>query len=206
MITAAHREALDRAGYVVVADALDSAWLTELKRAFENAPVQSNGTQHVRLEPEMAGYHAWLRLKEHPIAVAAAKHVLLAPFQVHDVHGRNPLPGFGQQGLHADWPERDAGSPYFVLTALWMIDDFTEKNGATRVVPGSHLLPRALPKSYAQPTARHPEEMIVTGKAGSVLVFNGHLWHAGRKNESQGPRRAGQMVVWREGVRGLAME
>jgi len=81
------------------------------------------------------------------------------------------------------------------VTALWMIDAFTDDNGATRVVPGSHRLTRPPPPSFAQPLARHPDERVITGAAGTVLVFNGHLWHSGRRNTSAGPRRAGQMVI-----------
>jgi len=84
-----------------------------------------------------------------------------------------------------------------VMTAIWMLDDFTIENGATRVVPGSHVVTTPLAKALAQPLAHHPREIVITGRAGSVLIFNGHLWHSGRKNESRGPRRCVQMVVQR---------
>src|SRR5262249_29251496 len=107
---------------------------------------------------------------------------------------RNPRPGFGQQGLHSDAVPRAAADPFSVVTAIWMLDDFTTENGATRVVPRSHLVTRPLAKSFAQPLAHHPEERVITGDAGSVLIFNGHLWHSGTQNRSQGPRRAVQMI------------
>jgi ectoine hydroxylase-related dioxygenase (phytanoyl-CoA dioxygenase family) len=194
--------ALDAAGYVVVPGALDAAWVSRLKVAFERAAAQQNGTQHVEITEETPEVDAWLALKEHPSVLAAAEHVLSRPFRVRDLHGRNPLPGFGQQGLHSDWMERPDPRRFFVLTALWMIDDFTVENGATRLVPGSHRLVRTLPKALVQPAARHPEERVVTGSAGSVLLLNGHTWHSGRRNESGGPRRAGQMVL----VRGAAAD
>jgi ectoine hydroxylase-related dioxygenase (phytanoyl-CoA dioxygenase family) len=197
MLAATLLQALDRDGFVLVPDALDRGWVERLRRAFDDAPSQENGTQHVRLSPETPEREAWRALETHPAIVAAATHVLAAPFRVRDLHGRNPLPGFGQQGLHADAPPRSEGAPYAITTALWMIDDFTEENGATRIVPGSHLVTRPIPKSLAQPLARHPEERVVTGLAGSVLILNGHTWHAGRKNETRGPRRAGQMVIAR---------
>jgi ectoine hydroxylase-related dioxygenase (phytanoyl-CoA dioxygenase family) len=87
--------------------------------------------------------------------------------------------------------------PFMVMTAIWMLDDFTIDNGATRIVPGSHTITEPLAKMLAQPLARHPREIVITGRAGSVLIFNGHLWHSGRKNESDGPRRCVQMVVQR---------
>jgi ectoine hydroxylase-related dioxygenase (phytanoyl-CoA dioxygenase family) len=194
----AQTDALDRDGYVVLPDVLGHAWLERLRHAFQGAPTQNDGTQHVTLTPETPDRDAWEALREHPAILAAAAHVLEgAPLRVRDLHGRNPLPGYGQQGLHADWMPRDTVKPFFVVTAIWMIDDFTPENGATRVVPGSHRITKALAREMAQPAARHPRERIVTGTAGSVLVFNGHTWHSGRKNESRRERRAGQMVLER---------
>jgi ectoine hydroxylase-related dioxygenase (phytanoyl-CoA dioxygenase family) len=56
------------------------------------------------------------------------------------------------------------------------------ENGATRVVPGSHL-------SGANPDPDQPQETVsVTGKAGSALVFEGRTWHAADFNRSNAPR------------------
>jgi hypothetical protein len=195
VLTPAQLACLDRDGFVVVPGALDAAWLQRLRLAFEHAPVQRDGTQHVTLGADMPELAAWAALKEHPAVLAAARHVLGSSFHVRDLHGRNPLPGFGQQGLHADWMERADAGRFFVVTAIWMIDAFTVENGATRLVPGTHRVARAIPRSLAQPASVHPDERIATGDAGSVLVFNGHTWHAGRRNGSRGPRRAGQMVI-----------
>ena len=196
-LSAAERGALDRDGFLVVPGALDAGWIARLARAFEAAPAQADGTQHVVLSEATPEREAWGRLESHPVVVAAATHILGSPIRVRDLHGRNPLPGYGQQGLHADAVARAAGDPYSVVTALWMIDPFTDDNGATRVVPGSHRLRRPPPPSFAQPLARHPDERVITGAAGAVLVINGHLWHSGRRNTSTGPRRAGQMVIVR---------
>ena len=194
--------ALGRDGYVLVECALDGEEVVRLRRAFEDAPVQDGGTQHVAIDDKTPEVAAWRALEHHPALIAAAEHVLSRPFSLASMHGRNPLPGFGQQGLHSDWPRQSDGRAIMV-TALWMLDDFTAEDGATRVVPGSHLMTRPLAKDYAQPLARHPEEKIVTGRAGDVLIFNGYLWHSGRKNSSTGPRRAVQMGL-RRGEQGLA--
>ena len=189
--------ALDRDGYVVVPNALDDLWVARLRRAFDSAPMQESGTQHVALSDDTPEIDAWRALERHPLLLAVVEHVLGGGRWALNSHGRNPLPGFGQQGLHSDAVQRAPGDPFGVVTVLWMLDDFTAANGATRVVPGSHLLARSLSKSLAQPLARHPEERVVLGRAGDALMLNGHTWHSGRRNDSQGPRRAVQTGVRR---------
>jgi ectoine hydroxylase-related dioxygenase (phytanoyl-CoA dioxygenase family) len=184
--------ALEQDGYIVVPDVLDPMSIERLLLAFESAPPQADGTQHVAVTATTRELATWNALEEFPLIAAAGAHVLGRPYRV-SAHGRNPLPGFGQQGLHADWRPRASTEPYYALTAIWMLDDFTIENGSPRVVPGSHRTAQPIPKSLAQPLARHPAEKVVTGRAGSVLIFNGHLWHSGRRNDSKGPRRAIQM-------------
>ena len=96
---------------------------------------------------------------------------------------------------------RAPGDPYSVFTTLWMLDDFIPENGATRVVPRTHLSPHPPAKSLAQPLAHHPDERIIVGRAGGVLMMNGHLWHSGRRNDSSGPRRCVQMLAHRQPTR-----
>jgi ectoine hydroxylase-related dioxygenase (phytanoyl-CoA dioxygenase family) len=187
---------LDQQGYVVLPGLLAPEVLERLRLAFgtDSTGPGSTGTEHVDITEATPAFADWLQLAEHPELLSLVRHVLGEPLRLQQLHGRNPRPGFGLQGLHADAPARPAGAPSLVATALWMIDDFTEDNGATRIVPGTHLAGRAVPRAYAQPHALHPEERVVTGTAGSVLLFNGHLWHAGGHNRSEGPRRSAQLV------------
>ena len=186
---------LDTAGFVVLGSALDDAWVERLRLAFAAAPPQQDGTQHVRIDESTPELSAWRALDTHPAVPLAAARVLGRAYRIRDAHGRNPLRGYGQQGLHADWPPRSGDDTPMALTAIWMLDDFTPSNGATRVVPGTHRLRTAIPKSLAQPLAHHPDEVLITGRAGSVLLFNGHLWHSGTRNHSGASRRAVQMTI-----------
>ena len=79
-------------------------------------------------------------------------------------------------------PDKDG---YSVCNSVWMLDDFTEHNGALRVVPGSHRWGRA-----PEPGAKPEGEILVTGKAGTVVIMNSHLWHGGSENFTDHQRRA----------------
>ncbi|MEH0441488.1 phytanoyl-CoA dioxygenase family protein [Streptomyces scabiei] len=126
----------------------------------------------------------------HPLLLAGVRHVL-GEFKLSSLSSRLPLAHEGKQPLHADWR---GGAPqpgdYQVFNSLWLLDDFRNDNGATRVVPGSHLWGHAPANAMADPTAPHPAEKLILAPAGSLVMFNGHLWHGGTRNRSGGPRQA----------------
>lgn len=192
------KEALDREGYVIFRNLIDADWIESLRAAFDNgcakdsiSPVNSvikeSGTRHIdKLVTRGAVFE---RVYTHQQVLAGVWHVLQVPFRLAQMNGREPLPGYGQQGLHADWTARVKDEPYRIVTAIWLLDDFKSENGATRVVPGTHRLLTQPPKSFADPASRHQEQKIIVAPAGSVLLFNGHLWHSGTRNQTSRRRR-----------------
>ena len=77
-------------------------------------------------------------------------------------------------------------------------DDLTRENGATRVVPGTHLISKRPDEFLDDPGAPHPEETTyLTGKAGAVAVFNAHLWHGCTRNRTARTRRLSPLRVHR---------
>lgn len=93
--------------------------------------------------------------------------------------------------LHADQifvPEPWASEPQGMNIA-WCLDDFTEANGATRFVPGSHKLNRAPAPDEAPPTV--PME----APAGSIVVFESRVWHKTGDNRTADQLRAG-VFAW----------
>jgi ectoine hydroxylase-related dioxygenase (phytanoyl-CoA dioxygenase family) len=93
-------------------------------------------------------------------------------------------PGQDEQPLHADDGSIPLPKPHPALgcTAIWALTDFTEANGATRVVPGSHRRDRA-PRRDEQAAT-----VAATMPAGSVLVYHTSLWHGGGANRSAADR------------------
>lgn len=190
----AEKTALDHQGYLVIPDVIDSAWLKQLCTVFEDlaqeertAGRREGGTRHLPAL-ELKG-ELFYGLLTHPTLLAAAWHVLKCPVRTGGVDGRDPLPGHGLQGIHRDAPPRAPGSPFSILNSLWLLDDYTAENGATRVVPGSHLVTEKTPKIAGDPEKSFPGEMLIRAKAGSVLLFNGHTLHGGTRNRSSRSRR-----------------
>lgn len=135
-----------------------------------------------------------------PRVLAAIAHVL-GDFTLSSLNARAALPGHGQQRLHADWGAAVSPGSYRVCNSIWLIDDFTEVNGATRVVPGSHRSARLPREVMADPTGPHPGEVKILGTAGTVVIFNSHLWHGGTVNATGRPRRALHSYFCRRGLK-----
>jgi ectoine hydroxylase-related dioxygenase (phytanoyl-CoA dioxygenase family) len=83
----------------------------------------------------------------------------------------------------------DAGGSW-VCNTVRMLDASTPDNGAVRLVPGSHRRGQLPRQALADPLAGHPDEVLVTGRAGTVVVLNAHAWHAGTAHCAGRPRAA----------------
>ncbi|MBZ0292078.1 MAG: phytanoyl-CoA dioxygenase family protein [Anaerolineae bacterium] len=126
----------------------------------------------------------------HPRVLAALAHVLQNDLKLSSLNARAALPGQGLQALHADWGGAVESGDYQVCNSIWLLDDFTEENGATRVVPGSHRSGTTPQQALEDPKAPHPDEVLLLAPAGTVVVFNSHTWHGGTLNRSENRRRA----------------
>ena len=195
----AERQSLDTNGYAVLEGVFSKHRLTHLRELFDETARQQSqagpteketGTRHLK---DLHLREAFWRVPLHPRILAAAFHVLQRRFLCSIPHGREPLQGFGQQGLHMDWRTGGHGNVFYVATGIFLLDDFTNENGATRVVPGSHRNADWPSKKVSDPAFIHPNQVTVTAAAGSVLFFNGHLLHSGTRNRTSLRRRTLQL-------------
>ena len=217
------RQQFDDDGYFVIENVFSPAEVDEMRSEFERlrAIEGQYGGHEVHIEPgaprlsnlfnKSAAFDRCFACKP---ALAAAAY-LLGEIQIYSLNARNPQKGQGQQLLHSDVP-RTSPTDWRVVNSVVMLDDMTETNGPTRVVPGSHKwVPINVPDvNMAEvkqievrsdelaiipkdPMAPHPKEIKVTGKAGSVAVINGHIWHGGTRNESGEPRRVLHLAMAR---------
>ena len=123
----------------------------------------------------------------HPLVLGSVGRVLghATSFQLHLTQIIAIGPGEAPQAIHRDqWAFDFFPFPqgYEVqCNTIWAMTDFTEQNGATRVIPGSH---RREDKLEFRQEDTEPAEM----EAGSVLLYTGSLYHGGGANRSDAVR------------------
>ena len=75
------------------------------------------------------------------------------------------------------------------MQTIWMVEDFSQANGGTRVLPSSHLK-RHGPRSEEDRLEFAEKSISTTGGAGDLLVYIGQVWHASGFNLTEVPRVA----------------
>ncbi len=120
---------------------------------------------------------------QNPLVLDTTKRVLAdaTSYRLHLTQVIAIGPGESEQPIHRDQWAFDFfpfPSGYEVqCNTLWAMTDFTEENGATRVIPGSNTFPDKQQFTIAE---TEPAEM----EAGSVLLYTGALYHGGGPNRS----------------------
>jgi len=129
----------------------------------------------------------------HRTAVDYVRAVLGWPALLGNISANITGPGGGEMVLHADqifvptpWPDEPQG-----CNVAWCLDDFTEANGATRIVPGSHRLNR-----QSGPEDAGAATVPVEARAGSIFAIDGRVWHKTGANITRDQRRAGLFAVY----------
>ena len=126
----------------------------------------------------------------HPRVLEGIETVLGKEFKLSSLNYRAAKPGMGLQKLHVDWGNTVVDSNYKVCNSIWLLDDFTMENGSTRIVPKSHMFKQLPDQALEDPFEEHPDEIRIMGTAGSVFIFNSHVWHGGTTNHTTADRRS----------------
>jgi ectoine hydroxylase-related dioxygenase (phytanoyl-CoA dioxygenase family) len=197
---ASELEKLDHLGYVLVENVLSAEMLESVRNRVEELYELEgeNAGSEFRKEPgarRLANLvdkgEIFQQLIVMPGVLELVGHVLGQQFKLSSFNARSANPYSTEaQPLHCDAAAVPDGKGFWVCNTIWLLDDFTPENGATRVVPGSQnwgALPQDVLPNPAEP---HPEETLVLGRAGSVVVMNTHAWHGGTANRTPHHRRA----------------
>jgi ectoine hydroxylase-related dioxygenase (phytanoyl-CoA dioxygenase family) len=197
------RADLARAGYCIVEGALPEArcraLLADLQRlsgeeVASDTDYVYDGGSNQRVWNLLRKGALYRELVQDPLGMELMTEMLGGDFLLSNAAANITGPGGKPMVLHSDqsyvpppWP------PYaLVANVMWMLSDFTEANGATRVVPGSHLLGHGPPMLAAQSI----ETVAASAPAGSALIFDGRLWHQTGANVTAADRRYGILIYY----------
>jgi ectoine hydroxylase-related dioxygenase (phytanoyl-CoA dioxygenase family) len=190
-LEAAVRE-IDVYGFTIVEHVLTPQEIEPIKQALIRCE-QEVGTEHTfggaarhvsnlpTLDP------VFFPVIDHPRVLPILEQVLGKSLILGSLNARIVRPGDGEQKIHGDIADEmlNLAAPVMMNT-VWMLDEFTSENGATRIVPGTHRSGFAGPPDGMEVKYLHQ----ATAPAGSVLIFNGQCWHGGGRNRSDGNRHA----------------
>jgi ectoine hydroxylase-related dioxygenase (phytanoyl-CoA dioxygenase family) len=188
---------LDSEGYCVISDVLDGDELNSARQALDHAAAQDDASGvALRYGPNGANQRLWALLNRgdefvglatHPLALAIVRSRLGQDILLSNLSANITGPGGDREigRLHTDQGFLPEPWPYQLATNVaYFLDDFTEENGATLIVPGSHKL-LVVPDRGLAPTT--PARL--TGTAGSIAVWDGRLHHATGLNRTANQRR-----------------
>ena len=190
-----HAKEVEEQGYTIVEHAIEpdlvdelNGSLDRLERFFEVQPSPNSfeGHKTLRIYNLLAYDDVWQRVPVHESVLPIVDRVLDPGCLISSLSSINILPGEIAQPIHADDQLIPIPKPHppTVCNSMWALTDFTEANGATRLVPGSHL--RDHNPDYGAPYDSIAAEM----PKGSVLIWHGSLWHGGGANATD-ERRIG---------------
>ncbi len=196
----ADRASLDRDGYLVIEDFIAPDDLDRLQSRIQ-ALFEELGERagfEFKQEPQtdrlanLVDYDEIFRWAiARPRLLACVAHVVGPEFKLSSLNARSARPHSDwTQPLHCDTGALPDAMGNSVCNIIWMLDDFTSENGATRFVPGTHRSGRLPQDVLGDPAAAHRDERLITGRRGTVVVMNAHLWHGGTANRTDRPRLA----------------
>jgi ectoine hydroxylase-related dioxygenase (phytanoyl-CoA dioxygenase family) len=181
---------LDDDGYVVIPGPVEPAQLAEAYDAAVLAahPDDVSIRSSTRIQDFVNRGPDFDELYIHPPILAACYQIIARPFRLSTMHARTIESGASDEALHVDFERQADGWP--MVGFIVMVDAFRTDNGATRFVPGSHLEPHLPGDVMKDPTADFEGQVQACGPAGSIIIYNGSVWHGWTANRSATSRRS----------------
>jgi ectoine hydroxylase-related dioxygenase (phytanoyl-CoA dioxygenase family) len=195
MDTDAHIAAIAEQGYTIVPDAIEPALvdaladdLVRLEHLLGAVPAENafEGANTVRIYNLLVHGELYEQIPVHERVLPIVEGVLDPGCLVSSLSSISIDPGETAQPIHADDQLIPLDKPHapVVCNTMWALTDFTEANGATRIVPGSH-------RSPDNPVfGEHYDSIAAEMPRGGVLIWHGSLWHGGGANRTD-ERRVG---------------
>lgn len=191
-----HLDQLKTDGYTILERLIDEATVDRLLEAVHGVQaahdsVASNnrfeGRHTVRTYNLLARGDIWQQVPVQPEVLTLIESMLGVQCLISSFASISLAPGESAQVMHADDQIMPLPKPHpaTVANSMWALTDFTEANGATRVVPGSHLLDHG--PDYFDEQAEY-ESVAAEMPRGSVLVWHGSTWHGGGANNADDVR------------------
>ncbi|MCP5025325.1 MAG: phytanoyl-CoA dioxygenase [Actinomycetia bacterium] len=189
----AHLAAIEDQGYTLLEGAIDDdlrlTLLDDLQRIERDEHIvpagnRFEGSATTRVYNLLAHGPLWHQVALHPRALPIVEGVLDPGCLVSSVSSIAIAPGERTQPIHADDQLHPIPRPHppTVCNSMWALTDFTEANGATRIIPGSHRW------DHSPEYGSEHDTIAAEMPAGSILVWNGALWHGGGPNTTDQTR------------------
>jgi ectoine hydroxylase-related dioxygenase (phytanoyl-CoA dioxygenase family) len=199
-MTPERKQDLDKKGYAVLEEFIAPEVLEAIRRRVDELFQEEgkNAGSEFKSEPytdRLANLvdkgEVFVHVIQIPDILECVEQVIGPEFKLSSVNVRSPWPNSNWvQPLHIDGGGLPDDRGYYVCNSVWMLDDFTLENGAIRVVPGSHRRGQRPQDVLSDPAAPYQGEVLLTGKAGTVVVMNAHMWHGATANQTNQRRRA----------------
>ncbi len=206
-LTAAEQaEVVREQGYLVIPDVLSCDEVNDVKallaphlssRLFGRNNFEGELTERVYA---LVGWDpAFGEVAEHPRVLSIVDEILEPNYLLTANQAINIHPGESAQPFHNDDGFYRIDRPHDIVSVstIWALDDFTEENGATEIVPGSHkwadeMYVDGLADDTRLADKRGADSLsfTMTMPAGSVMIYSGSLWHRGGHNRSDHCRLA----------------
>lgn len=182
-------EALHRDGFAVVPGPVSNAELQALTDTYDEALREADprdtrhGSTTTRVDDLVNRGPEFDCIYVHRPLLEACCSVFMRPFKLSTMLARTLRPGSTAQKLHQDFPRDETG--WTMVGFILMIDEFRTDNGATCFLPGSHLWSKA-----AAEDAACGRPVAACGPAGSMIIYNGSVWHGHGRNGTLSARRS----------------